>query len=307
MRSYKHSLVWLATASLLLAGRIALGVAITIDYKIPCDAPTQTLALGDFTPQPMDQNGDKWMETTFAVKAEAQKSPLWDCLDLHWLQTIWHDDAPAEIGGNIPTFPVIDPPSGGWDYQNNTGSDGVDNDGDGMTDEADEDIGADGNDNDGDGMVDEVGETGDDTAPWYWNPAEESTYNVDMQSYEYYDNPFDTPAPGYTGFSTYLVAVASNFCDDADAMCLAAGEMLVLGGFDWRISTAAITVQSTFSAPTAGDLAEINVAMGNSGFTGWTAVGDKVICCVPEPSTMGMLVLSAAIVAWRRKVVAHEH
>ncbi len=57
--------------------------------------------------------------------------------------------------------------------------------------------------------------------------------------------------------------------------------------------------------PAAGDIATINTALGNSGFNGWSAVADPNLVCVPEPGTLGLMLLaSAAAMARRRRLAA---
>ncbi|MBN2024726.1 MAG: hypothetical protein JW809_18250 [Pirellulales bacterium] len=322
-----------AVLALVLVAGTSLGAIVTLDdvtikYKIPCEAALKQFNLGDIRITTHNKGADEldndkdgtvdeadekdfWMDAVFSVDANAEKSCIWNCMKLHWVQTIWHDDAPAKYGGVDPTLPIIDPPSGGWDYQNDNDRDGMDNDRDGTVDEADEATDADSRDNDGDGVVDEPNESGDDNQPWYWNAAEEIVYNTLHKEYRFNDNPFDTVAPGFTGFSTYLVAVATATCPLQLAECLDLDEILVLAGFDWTINTAEIKVTDTFKAPSPFDVADITAALANAGLTGWTVRDGKAICCIPEPSTFviwSLLCLSGVIAApvRRRNALSRE-
>lgn len=247
----------------------APAVLITINYKIPCESAVQTMTLGDFTATPHDGT-DKWMEAIFTVASDAQKGKpgshgIWNCMNLHWLQTVWHIDMkprPTFGGGKTWDPPIIDPPKGGWDPPTQP--------------------------------------AGDDDQPWYWRATEEQTENVEGVSYHFSDNAADLTAPDYLGFSTYLVVVATQTCQPRPPECLGLNEILVLGGFDWTINSALINVQLTFSQPTAGDLAEISVALSTAAFSGWSVVGGKAICCIPEPITVLLLGLGGLVMLRRR-------
>lgn len=250
---------------------------ITIGYKIPCTDPPRQLNLGDVSITLADAGAFSDMSATLTIDAAAQSGAIWNCMQLHWLQTIWHlpGTPPVTYMTNAASIPIIDPPSGGWDYMYA-----------------------------GPGRTNPKPEYSVffDNQPWYYNAAGEALHNTAQMSYNIEDGPADRADPEYVGFSTYLVAVSTATCTDTQPPeCLKAGEMLVLGSFDWTTSDAHLFILGTLNGATAGDLAEINVALGNGGFSGWTAFSDKLICCIPEPGTLTLLVLGVLILLRRTR------
>jgi len=238
---------------------------VTVKYRIPCEDGINTLNLGDIAITLADEATASRLDATFTVDAEDQTNLIWNCMELHWLQLVWHLDPPAPTWGNgkQPTIPIIDPPSGGWDYQL---------------------------------------PLGDDKLPWYFNSTEEAgRYDSDndgtveptdkrvttkRKEYNLWDEPADRIDPNWVGFSSYLMATVSWECPNALPDCLDKNEMLLLAGFDWTTSSTDIAISDTFKAPSPFDVSQITTALGNAGFAGWTVYDDKVICCyVPEPMT----------------------
>ena len=271
MKTKKSMLAFTLLCLVLFLSNSAPAVLITIDYKIPCDETKKVLTLGELTATA--DGTSHCMEANFAVASDAQPGKpgshgIWNCMALHWLQTIWHDDGdprPTFGGGTTWDPPIIDPPNGGWDPPAQD-------------------------------------PPGDDDQPWYWNATEELTENVTGVSYHFSDCPEVLTEPDYLGFSTYLCAVATQTCPaPPPPECLAANEILVLGGFDWSINSFLFCVQDTFSEATAGDLAEVRAALSTAGFSGWSVVGDKPICCIPEPATICLLGLGVVGLLRRRK------
>jgi len=264
-----------------LITKTALIDDIMIDFRYPsCCSPAKQINLGDMAISLKDKDGSSQMDATFTVDAAISGSGgIWDCMELHWLQTIWYDDCPAKIGGKEPTLPIVDPPKDGWDYMYNDGANrqnpnlNIPNFG---------------------WFID-----GD---PWYYNSTGEATQFNEGLSYKINDCPGDCPAPGWTGFSTYLMALSDTICDTPNPDCLKSKEMLLLAGFDWTISAIDIAITDTFRAPSPFDVQDITNALSNASFSGWTVVDDKDICCIPEPGTF-ILVLTGigALVYGRRR------
>ncbi len=252
---------------------------VSITYKIPCTASPAQLNLGDLTITLEDNGGSSCMNAQFSVDVNARGNTIWSCMELHWLQTIWHDDCPAKISGKNPTLPIIDPPKDGWDYMYNDGA--------GRT-----------NPN---LTIPNYGWFIDDK-PWYYNSTGEAAKYVKGQTYSINDCPGDCTAPGWTGFSTYLMAVATQTCPNQPPECLGSGEMLLLCGFDWTVSATDISISDTFTAPSPFDVTDITTSLGNASFEGWTVRDSDMICCIPEPTTMGMIVISGLMmIRCRRK------
>jgi hypothetical protein len=251
---------------------------ITVDVRDPCKAAPMAVNLGDLS---IDltydaANDEANMTATFTVDeaVDGMDSKIWDWLDLHFLQTIWHDNDPNRptVAGVKPNLPVVDPPKGGWDYMYLDGAART------MPNNA----------------IPNYGWFIDDD-PWYYNDTGE---DAEFEECEVYSIG-DVPAIGngvQVGFSTYLVGEVENvICDES--YCLQEGEILLLAGFDWFVDGTAetATVTDTFRAPSPFDVADINTSLANGGFSGWTAVDDKDICC-PEPGSL-VLVFAAALSA----------
>ena len=218
--------------------------------------------------KPAASTNSPLMQATFTVSAAAQASGIWSCMSLHYLQEITQDDCPAKLNG-VPLpragHSVIDPPNGGWDYQQ---------------------------------------PKGDDNLPWYWNAAEEAKYFQMCKSYFQFDAPAYCPSPGTTSFTTFLVAeVTGSICDSTQ--CLKPGEILLLAGWDWmsrRPGDGGSTL-SAIRTPTAADVASFTDALSEANFADWTVVRDKAICC-PEPATLVLVVAFGplALVGRRRRL-----
>jgi hypothetical protein len=294
MKRHKSALVMAAAAAVLFLVAQVSSADITgsvdnvsIKFKIPCEAAVKTLTLGDISIT-LHEGANKWMEATFSVNANAQPGQpaagkVWECMRLHWVQTIWHNDWPNDPkrAGVKPPVPVIDPAKGGWDYMYNDGATRKD------PKDSDPAYGW---------FIDDL--------PWYYNTRGEKANSTDGKTYKVGDDPTDIPAAtGYLGFSTYLVAEATQFCPKTppNPDCLDDDEFLLLGGFDWTMSTADISLGGTFLG-TAFDAGDVTTALGHAGFSGWTAVHDKIICCVPEPVSilLGMIGLAHVAAICRR-------
>jgi hypothetical protein len=277
MRWMRVRVLPLAAIAVLAAAEIAAAAItpindIMIDVRDPCMAPPMAVNLGDLSIDlnynAMDSTAE--MTATFTVDdaVDGMDSTLWHWLDLHFLQTIWLDSDPnrPEIAGVKPNLPVVDPPKGGWDYMYLDGAMRM------MPDDAGPNFGY---------FIDDE--------PWYYNETGEDAEFEECE--EYVIN--DVPSIGNgvsVGFSTYLAAEAKNtFCDEG--YCLQAGQILILAGFDWLVNGTAqtATVTDTFYTPSPFDVADITAALTNGGFSGWTVVDDKDICC-PEPGSL-LLVL----------------
>jgi hypothetical protein len=255
---------------------------VSVKYRIPCDDGINALNLGDIAITLADAGPSSRMDAGLTVNAGAQGDLIWNCLELHWLQTIWHDDCPAKISGKDPVLPIIDPPKGGWDYMYKDGAARKDPN---MT-------------------IPNFGWFIDDQ-PWYYNSTGEAAKSDKGKTYDITDMPGDCIDPNWTGFSSYLMATVSWECPNALPDCLKKNEMLLLAGFDWTTSSADIDITDTFKAPSPFDVTDITTALSNAGFSGWTVYDDKVICCyIPEPMTIFGLFLGISWVgAYVRKRV----
>ena len=250
---------------------------ISLSVRFSPTGPNQVLNLGSMDISLADYGASSNMNATFTVNP-AYVTPgfnLWNDISLHWVQLIWHDDAPAKYKGANPTFPIIDPPSGGWDYM----------------------------------YLDGAARTQPNNAipnygwfidgyPWYYNSVGEAANSTVGKSYHINDVPGDTPAPGYTGFTTYLVAQSLKPCNAAG--CLAPMDFLLLAGFDWTANSTDIAITDTFKAPSPFDVTELTNSLANGGFTGWTATDNKA-ALVPEPSVIILVLTALALLGFQSR------
>jgi hypothetical protein len=266
---------------------------ITLNFREPCDGPLQLINLGDMSITVSNAGANKGMTGTFTVDPAVQGSSIFHCFDLHWLQYITADDCPASVAGvkagsaGLP-FPVIDTPPNGWDYiykDNDTPPDGI---------QADERV-------PGNVTSPDLTDDANDTLPWYHTSAEEAmaagsgnqTGGLGRfdpgKTYEIKDVPGFCPDGGCTNFTTFLVAVPKETCPGPD--CLTPKEMLVLAGFDWKWTSdnTKLALGNTSQGAT-----NIDTALRNTGFSGWSAFDSGAICC-PEPS--GLAVLACSLMA----------
>ena len=63
---------------------------IMLRYRIPCDGSVSTINLGDVAISLADAGAYTNMSATLTIDASAQNHCLFSCMELHWLQTIWH-------------------------------------------------------------------------------------------------------------------------------------------------------------------------------------------------------------------------
>lgn len=277
--------LFLAGGATALADPISMTVEdISVNVRRPCTGSVTELTLGDFT-MTLDfaDQPSRGMRGTFTVDSGYLGSPLWDCMELHFIQLITSDACPATVAGSSLPFPQIDTPPNGWDYMyNDTDSSG--------TIEADERTA---------GNYSSASWSDDvqDTDPWYHTQSEEtSDFDIGVE-YTISDLPGYCANQGVTAFSTWLVALPTETCEE-HADCLDPGEFLLLGGLDWTWASNAISISaSSLTAST------VNTALTNTSFSGWTAMDDGIICCdpVPEPMTLALFGLGAGVLALRRR------
>lgn len=280
---------------------------ITVGFDPNCDGLVRPLNLGSISATVQNGTGpvagggngtpvgSSLMDATFSLSAAAKTAKVTNCANFYWLQEIYYDDAPVPYkpGGVDKTPPkgnysIIDPPNGGWDYMYN---------GPGRT-------------NPKPAYSNFI-----DNQPWYYNAAGQANFNnPGAGTYQIQDqpgNPGLLPSPpnpagtyGVTRFDTFLVATPTMGC--ADANCLKAGEIDLLAGFAWTIQSSnpndpqSSYINSIQFIPQAGNAADINTALTNAGFAGYTAVVGRNICC-PEPAVAGLMMIGAMLTVARRR------
>ncbi len=250
---------------------------ISIAIRTLPNGPNQILDLGDMSISLEDHGAASDMKAKFTVNPTFANPSLdlWRDVKLHWLQLIWHDDAPAMYKGVAPSFPVTDPPSGGWDYM----------------------------------YLDDGARTKPNNAipnfgwfidnqPWYYNSIGEVANFTIGKQYSIEDIPGDTAAPGFTGFTTYLVAVDPKGCGAPG--CLGPSDILMLAGFDWTANSTDIALTGTFKAPSPFDVGDIGSSLANGFFSGWN-VTDSKAALIPEPSTLVLLLTGMLLLFWVRR------
>jgi hypothetical protein len=202
------------------------------------------------------------METAFTFK-----NP-WGTLDTNcdfrWVQFITHDDCDVPWNNGMdPSFPFIDPPSGGWDYQQSGG--------------------------------------GADTDPFYSNSGNGSYhYGNFSDHHEEGVRSFidDYPAicdgaNNKTVWETYLVV----FGCEAKKFSVLAGFDWTIG----RDNTGDPTSDGPNTIANI-DTTRIETAMTNAGFTGWDAqTGTDLACCLPEPAGFVLVVGLGVLSTLRRR------
>jgi hypothetical protein len=292
-------LLVMAWAALMLPCQLVQAAPLTfsdevfVGFRPDCDGPRQNLDLGkltatlDFAANPASAE----MHGYFTTSAAAQASGIWNCMKLHYLQIITQDDDPAKYKGNpLPraNHSVVDPPNGGWDYMYKDGA--------------------------GRKNPDPAYKNFIDDKPWYWNSAGEVKYFTTCKEYDILDFPTipRPPKGGSTTFITYLVADApGSVCDEP--YCLQPGEILLLAEYKWVISSNAdgsvrSVALNAIATPNANDVNLVTDGLSEAGFTGYTPVVDKDICC-PEPATWTLLVFGAAglsVYGYRRRASAQS-
>jgi len=284
---------------------------IMLSYAADCDTPAANINLGNMSINLNNATSGpgRGIDALFSVNPAVNNTNapnLWGSFDLHWVQFITYDDAPATVAG-VPAgalglpFPVMDTPPNGWDYiyKDTNGDNSI---------SAAERIPT---NTDGVGLVDDA----NDILPWYQTTEEEQglagfgntapnwglgIFDKGMQ-YGIKDLPgFPGPGAETTDFSTFLVAVPKYTCEDGD--CMGLNQMLVLAGFDWKWSRDNEILSLFAPSQLASAAASINQALINSSFTGdWQAVNSGTICA-PEPATWMLLgmAMTGLVVAGRR-------
>jgi hypothetical protein len=239
---------------------------VSVGYRIPCDGIESQLNLGTVSISLANAESSSEMNATLSVGASARNHEIWDCMELHWLQIITLDADPTPYFGRTDyNLPIIDPPKGGWDYMYTDGATR-------KNPKPSFDISI-------------------DDAPWYYSVVGEAEHYTIGQTYSLRDLPGD-PRQGSTQFATYLMAVPTQTCTPQSPECLSPGEMLLLGGFNWLVSSTTIVLFGTFTAPSPHNVVDIQSALGNSGFSGWTVRDSDLICCVPEPHALGLVAIA---------------
>jgi hypothetical protein len=271
----------------------ALGatIPVSINYEPNCPGPVQNLNLGTITATVVDGTGaggngtpvgSSRMDATMTINNPAVlNSGIFECMNLHWVQEIYYDDCPVTYMGVAPpvgAYSIIDPPNGGWDYMYNDGAART------QPNLAIPNYGW---------FID--------NKPWYYNDVGERANTTYYQSYSITDVPTDCPANGITRFDTFLVAESHCACP-GDPNSLAPGQFLLLAGFAWTIQNGNSYINSLQLIPQQANADDINTALTNGGFAGYTAVVNKTItCCTPEPSSIVVLVVALGLAGGFRK------
>ena len=70
--------------------------------------------------------------------------------------------------------------------------------------------------------------------------------------------------------------------------------MLLLAGFEWTVSAYNISIPRTLQGFDIDPVVDIQTALANASFPGWTVVRDDLICC-PEPSSLTLAVAFSVV------------
>jgi hypothetical protein len=258
---------------------------VSLSYAAP-GGPTQALNnLGTLTASSINGTGtgaggngtpvgSTLMSATFTVSAAAQASPVFSGMKLHWVQKITADSCPANYMGKAPTFPVIDPPSGGWDYEyvNPATRSG--------------------------GIAPEYSVFQPNTGPWYYNAAGDAKFSTPGQSYTIQDQPGNCPAPGTTSFVTFLVAEPTQF-NPGNSGALQPGQFLLLAGFSWQAPGGSNPVALSPGI----EASDFNTALTNGGYNNISATYFGIVT-VPEPATIALIAVGGLALLTRRRKAA---
>ncbi len=206
--------------------------------------------------------------------------------EFRWFQIVTADSGAPNWMGAAPTVPYTDPPFNGWDYQRTPPGNFT------------------------------TGIAGDDQLPFYENNAEYAqaipANNLGHDAAAGKTVTYDTPGLAKVAnfnlqFQTYVVFF--------DPTLAANKKFVVLGGYSWGGSYGdpATTASFTFNGPTiinaagiTANLPTMQTALGNSGFTGWTALdGSTTPISCPDSGDTSLLVLVAvsSLILGRRRTM----
>lgn len=209
-------------------------------------------------------------------KFDAKWKDLDTCCDFRWYQIFTYDDHPGALpGGTVLKTPYVDPPAGGYDYQQPKGAD---------------------------------------KTPFYENDDDGNTYyfsnfkdtHIEKEKSWTYDSP---------GLGLYKngekMKIETYLCGYGEGIEKEIGKNKfdVLWGFSWELGVdgtgAKYAKLIDEIKPAAFDLKNLKLALDNSGFNAWDVVtGTDYKNCIPEPASIVLLVLSVACTALRSRRAA---
>jgi len=203
-----------------------------------------------------------------------------------WFQIVTADSDEPTWQGSGPALPYTDPPFDGWDYQRR--------------------------DPKGDYKK---GVPGDDQLPFYENNADYAQptptntvvggHNTTLGQSWTSDKP-ELPALTNANyqFQTYIVFSNPTLTNNH--------QFVVLEGYSWGggYNGAPTTNNITFNGPTAIDpnmfnLTQLQTALNNDGFAGWTALSGATTP-IPEPSERALAIIGIVCLAWYFRGRRHE-
>ncbi len=294
--------IWLRIGSAALAMGMGLSahavltlnpnIEVNVNWREDCDKPLKNAHLGTISASVTEgEKAGAGLKAVFTVDQKNAPNCLFSVMEFHWFQIITQDDDPTGYKGKKDyPLPVVDTPLGGWDYMYQDGA--------ARTKPYD------------DATNGRYKDDAADTLPWYHTPEEEAGAAGSGNetggfgkfkrgvSYEIKDGLSGLPDPKLIKFTTWLIATPKYaYCPGTS--CLAKGEMLLLGGFDWTMARKEGKIALSATALTSTK-AQAALDQKDTGFKGWKVYDGAALCC-PEPASLMALALGALALRRRRR------